>query len=165
MVLSELKKAIDEALEESDIVEIRLTRRAMKQFEEQLGEHAHEKVRRCITAIFGIPVVVDDAVPPDKMWIIGKKVKGGCVMKEGLLKKRIREAGMGHDSQIAEDADKEGLFLLVDEANKEYPKVSQKWVPVKGHRVDWKLLAHQMELKIIEFENFGKKWLGEVKKE
>jgi hypothetical protein len=49
----------------------------------------------------------------------------------------------------------------IQEATKEYPKVSQKWVPVKGRRVDWKSLCKLMELRIIEFENFGKKWFGD----
>ena len=74
MELSKLREAINEALESSEVVEIRLTRKVMKQFEKELSEHAHETVR-CITAIFGIPVIVDDAVPPDKMWVIGKKVR------------------------------------------------------------------------------------------
>jgi predicted ribosome-associated RNA-binding protein Tma20 len=52
---------------------------------------------------------------------------------------------------------------LLDAVEKEYPKVSQKWVPVKGRRVDWKILCLQMEQKIIAFENFGKKWFGEQK--
>ena len=50
---------------------------------------------------------------------------------------------------------------ILGEGRNEYPKVSQKWVPTKGNRVDWKTLCMQMEQKIIEFENFGKKWLGE----
>lgn len=46
----------------------------------------------------------------------------------------------------------------------EYPQVSQQWVPVKGRRVDWKRLALLMEQKIIEFENFGKKWFKDEQK-
>ena len=49
---------------------------------------------------------------------------------------------------------------IVDEVRKEFPKVSQKWVPTKGSYVDWKTLCLQMEQKIIEFENFGKRWFG-----
>ena len=51
----------------------------------------------------------------------------------------------------------------LDEAHKDYPQVSQKWVPTKGKRVDWKTLCLQMEQKIIEFENFGKRWFGDKK--
>lgn len=52
------------------------------------------------------------------------------------------------------------IYNWLLEAEKEYPQVSQQWVPVKGNHVDWKTLTIQMEQKIIAFENFGKKWFG-----
>ena len=54
-----------------------------------------------------------------------------------------------------------GMRNTVGHAREEYPKVSQKWVPVKNGKIQWKQLCMQMEQKIIEFENFGKKWFGE----
>jgi hypothetical protein len=78
-------------------------------------------------------------------------------MSEGELKEFVRKMGLPELCRAL-------LLEQIDEAAKEYPKVSQKWVPTKGRHVDWKTLCLQMEQKIIEFENFGKKWLGELKK-
>jgi hypothetical protein len=91
-------------------------------------------------------------------------------MEEGQLKKRIYAICNPVTKNLTEEQESITFFVcsnvekhltkVLDEAKKEYPKVSQKWVPVKGRRVNWKLLCKLMEQKIIEFENFGKKWLG-----
>ena len=48
---------------------------------------------------------------------------------------------------------------LLQMAIKEYPKTSQVELPIKDGKIDWETVAKNMELKIIDFENFGKKWL------
>lgn len=47
---------------------------------------------------------------------------------------------------------------VLDEAKQDYPKVSQKEI---GH-LGYQKALEMMEHKIIEFENFGKKWFGEA---
>lgn len=84
---------------------------------------------------------------------------------ESELKKRLLpymdklegEFGCGESGESFQ----EELGILLDEVFEDYPKVSQKWVPTKGHHFDWKGLCLMMEQKIIKFENFGKKWLGD----
>ena len=86
---------------------------------------------------------------------------------EGELKKRIREQVFFDRAETTQASfssrvkSLEQFDDILDEVRKEFPKVSQKWVPTKGKRVDWKRLCLQMEQKIIEFENFGKKWFGD----
>jgi len=89
----------------------------------------------------------------------------------GEFKKRIRELNediwnkqndLNKQGKCAVTAFRETCEGFLNKAHQEYPKVSQKWVPVKGHHVDWKRLCLMMEQKIIEFENFGKKWFGET---
>jgi len=86
-------------------------------------------------------------------------------LSECEFKKRIYEkfVWLADANEEEGTVDYRKIFAVVDEVYKEYPKVSQKWVPTKGNRVDWRTLCLQMEQKIIEFENFGKKWFGESK--
>jgi len=77
-------------------------------------------------------------------------------MSEGEFKSFIKRMGLPELCKAL-------LLENIDNAKREYPKVSQRWVLVKGRRVDWKSLCKLMELRIIEFENFGKKWFGDKK--
>jgi len=88
-------------------------------------------------------------------------------MSKGEFRKRLasderwkREHGFTEDEDhmIANAV----ILSWIDEAEKEYPKVSQQLVPMKGRDFDWKLLCKRMEQKIIEFENFGKRWFGDI---
>lgn len=92
-------------------------------------------------------------------------------MSKGKFEERLDVEAITGRPEFKDDDPKRPVMVnrkyvldVVDEAYKEYPRVSQKWVPTKGTRVDWKTLCLQMEQKIIEFENFGKKWLREDKK-
>jgi hypothetical protein len=93
------------------------------------------------------------------------------MVKEGLLKKRIEEmifheySGYQDSIDLGERLYPREVRKLLDDAITEYPKVSQKYVPMKGKLVNWKKLCILMEQKIIEFENFGKKWFGERENE
>ena len=109
----------------------------MKCGQEDVGQTGEYPCPEC-----GLPLVWDDKERND-----------------GEFNKRIIAYELYHDPQVWLVRTR----LTIGEAYREYPKVSQKWVPVKGRRVDWKLLVFQMEQKIIEFENFGKKWFGKQK--
>lgn len=93
-------------------------------------------------------------------------------MSEGEFKKRLSElCSLGwHGNpdnnpnaklQLDTNITLHDIEQILDEGEREYPQVFQKWVPIKGKHIDWKTLCKLMEQKIIEFENFGKKWFGE----
>lgn len=93
-------------------------------------------------------------------------------MSEGELKKQIRCAAehlvcasdtceyAGTLPDIVRYSD---LKQILGEAQEEYPKVSQKSLFTHDGVIDWETMCKLMEQKIIEFENFGKKWFGETK--
>ena len=72
--VTKLNDEINEALKTCEVVEIRLTPVAEKQLGEELAakKGAREKVHY-VTSILGIPVVVDSAVPADRMWVLKKR--------------------------------------------------------------------------------------------
>jgi hypothetical protein len=73
-ILTRLEEAIDDTLKTSEVLEIRLAVPVAKDLGEELAEKTGTRKKvHVITSILGIPVVVDSAVPVDKMWVLKKR--------------------------------------------------------------------------------------------
>lgn len=74
-VLTEIANAIDIEKERCywEVVEIHLTPSTHKGLLGQFETERKEGEIACIDTLFGIPVVVDDTIPKDRMWVIRRK--------------------------------------------------------------------------------------------
>jgi len=74
-VLTEIANAIDIEKDRFywDVVEIHLTPSTHKSLVDELQEDQKEHEIACIDTLFGIPVVVNDTIPEDRMWVIRRR--------------------------------------------------------------------------------------------
>lgn len=72
MLLAKLIEAMERALENCEVVEIRVSSTVMRQLTEKLP--VCEQKPDCISAVFGVPVTTDNNVPDGKMWVMTRKV-------------------------------------------------------------------------------------------
>lgn len=76
--LDALTKSLEKEIQEGlwEVIEIRLRSESHNQLKKELETRSNRRIHM-ITSWFGIPVIVDDTIPSDRVWLIQKKEKEG----------------------------------------------------------------------------------------
>jgi len=84
--LTELQEALEKEWERGywEIIEIDLTPQSHNKIKSQLEQQILAKEDFEINTLFGIPVVVDDTIPKDRLWVIKRKGGEGCTVTQEM---------------------------------------------------------------------------------